>query len=432
MGIVLAFALTRRDLRAKIEYYSRTFIIIWAKDVLLSERKDMARRLMVMLLIILLASFASTVAMPFGRAEATTMKIYVDPPKIENEALIPNTTFNITVNVDDIPAPPGGVGVEFKLTFNVSVLKALSMQEVIFHEIMPPEEVEGNLWKLKHVLDNTNGLVHYAYTFQDNKLAISKGYAPFNGSHIIARITMNVTGIGKTDLHFTVAKIGDPDAIVIPATIVDGFFSNLPTPPAPKAALLYVDPLKIINSSLTPGNNFTINVNIINASGLAGLEFKLGFNVSALQANSVERGSFIPGSVVPIVLIDNALGFVKFNVSLSAPLAGDGTVAVIELHVEADKVKNSPLHLYDVVLVDDSAQPLPFTTLDGSFTNIRVIAGDLDQNGTVEIQDAIIAANSFGTFLGDADFNPAADLKEDNEIDIRDLILLANNFGKSA
>jgi hypothetical protein len=193
---------------------------------------------------------------------------------------------------------------------------------------------------------------------------------------------------------------------------------------------LYVDPAKIVNASLSSGSTFAINIGIINASGVAGLEFKLNFNSTALNAQSVARGSFVPGSVTPITQIDNATGFVKFNISLSTPLDGNGEIAVIQFQVMADNVKNSTLHISDVILVDNTNTALPFTTADGSFTNLKTLPGDLNEDGTVDISDAIMAANSFGTTEGDEDWNPAADIDENGEIDIFDLIFLAQNFGR--
>jgi hypothetical protein len=36
---------------------------------------------------------------------------FVDPPNIENVALVPSTTFNVSVKVNNIPASPGLAGV---------------------------------------------------------------------------------------------------------------------------------------------------------------------------------------------------------------------------------------------------------------------------------------------------------------------------------
>jgi hypothetical protein len=97
----------------------------------------------------------------------------------------------------------------------------------------------------------------------------------------------------------------------------------------------------------------------------------------------------------------------------------------------ADNVKNSTLHISDVSLVDNSNVALPFTTADGSFTNLKTLPGDMNEDGTVDISDAIMAANSFGATEGSQNWNPAADFDGNGEVDIFDLILIAQNFGRT-
>ena len=388
----------------------------------------MAKRFIVIALAILLTSFMYTVALPKAFAVDPTI-VYVDPPKVEDTGLVPNTTFNVSVRVNNIPADPGLVGLEFRLTWDPKILICQTFQEIMFHNVTP-SDFWSNIWGLKLQTNNTGGYVQYAQTWQDINQAIADGYAPTSGNHIIANLVFKVNATGKCPLHLEGVKLGDPNANVIPSQVTDGFFSNMGEPPPPKPALLYVDPAKITNASLTSGNTFAINISIINASGVAGLEFKLNFNSTALNAQSVTRGSFVPPSVTPITQIDNTTGFVKFNISLSTPLDGNGSVAVIQFLVAADNVKNSTLHISDVSLVDSANETLPFTTADGSFTNLKTLPGDLNEDGTVDINDAILAANSFGTTDGDPNWNPAADIDENGEIDVFDLILLAQNFGR--
>jgi hypothetical protein len=391
---------------------------------------NMAKKLKVMALAILLASFTYFVALPKASA-VTPTKIYVDPPKIEDTELTPNTKFNVSVKVEGIPPDPGLAGVSFTLRWDPNLLNCTAIQEILFHNVTPPDHWD-NIWSLKLKSNNTDGSADYAQTWQDIATATSDGYAPITGTgtYVIANFTLTVKGTGKCALHLEAVKLGDPNANIIPAQVTDGSFSNLAAPPPPKQALIYVDPAKTVNSSLTTGTNFTVNIDIINASGVGGLELKLGFNSTALKAQSVTRGSFIPISVTPITQIDNTTGFVKFNVSLSTPLDGSGIVAVIQFQVNADNVKNSTLNLYDVNLVDTSNQPLPFTTTDGTFTNVKTLPGDLNADGMVDINDAILAANAFGSMNGDKNWNPAADMDTNGTIDIFDLIIIAQNFGR--
>ena len=323
----------------------------------------MSRKLAGIIFTILLTSIMCFVVIPHAGADEPLPRVYVDPPTVINQALVPNTQFNISIKVDNIPVTPGVVGVELKLTWNPTLLNCTALQEKLFHSVTP-EEFWPNIWGLKLTFNNTGGYLLYAQTWQDTAQAIADGYAPISGNHTIVNITFKVTGVGKCPLHIESSKLGDPQANVIDHENVDGFFNNAPPP---KPALLYVNPPKISNVSLTPCHNFTIDVRIINASDVRGLEFKLGFNATILHATVIATGSFLP-PVTPITQLDNVAGFVLFNASLPSSLEGSGQLAEITFHVE--DLGKTTLHLYGVQLVDSLGDPLPYTTSDGSFDNV--------------------------------------------------------------
>ncbi|MCJ7632447.1 right-handed parallel beta-helix repeat-containing protein [Candidatus Bathyarchaeota archaeon] len=58
------------------------------------------------------------------------------------------------------------------------------------------------------------------------------------------------------------------------------------------------------------------------------------------------------------------------------------------------------------------------------------IPGDVNGDWTVNILDAIVLANVFGSRLGDANWNPNADFNGDKVVNILDAIILASNFGR--
>lgn len=344
----------------------------------------MLKRLMTILFIVLLTSLLCFIVIPYAHA-SSPIRLYVDPPQVVNQALVPNTTFNVSVKVDNVLLSDNLVGIQFNLTWDQNLLQGVSMQEVVFHETVPPSEY-SNIWPLTSTVANNS--VAYAYTYHDLTAAIAAGYAPISGNHTIANITLKVKGTGKCSLHFAASKLGDPDGSPIGHDTNDGFFSNLPPPPP---ALFYVAPSAISNVSLIQPDNFTVDVSIINASGVYGLEFQLSFNTSILSANSITRGSFIPGSVTPSTQINNTAGFVKFNVSLSSSLDGSGALATISFQVQA--LGHTALHLYGVQLVDSSGQALPYTTADGSFDN--VLLAKLAVDPTLIIDPTLVPPATF-------------------------------------
>lgn len=89
---------------------------------------------------------------------------------------------------------------------------------------------------------------------------------------------------------------------------------------------------------------------------------------------------------------------------------------------------------YMITTHADPAQNEP-DTRDNTLTYSRIvvtITGDINGDGTVNILDAIILANVFGSTPASSNWNPNADLNSDNIVNILDAITLANNFGRTS
>jgi hypothetical protein len=336
-----------------------------------------------------LLGFAAVFNVNVAKA-APTAELLVDP---QNRLFPPPTmnvgsTFLVNVSVANITML---AGIQFILTWDHNLLKCNSMTDVFFSDplITMPADIPDNINIIKKTFNNTAGTGTYGVTWTDGGVAQANGYDPANitltgdafgipgypwpeGKH--GACTFNFTVLQQPNatvpilgsaLHLTNDILGDADGLPIAHTNIDGLYENryFITP-----ALIYVDPQKISNVSLTPGSDFMVNVSIANATGVFGLQFELGFNATLLQASTVTSGSLIPISVTPITQIDNTSGFVSFNASLSSSLGVNGDLAVISFHVE--DLGGTALHLYGVQLVDSFGQPLPFTVADGSFDNV--------------------------------------------------------------
>jgi hypothetical protein len=199
----------------------------------------------------------------------------------------------------------------------------------------------------------------------------------------------------------------------------------------PPSATLYVDPKSIMNRSLTPCSNFTVNVMISDATNIYSFDFKLGFNSTILNVLGAELGSFFPASIVPAITIENTAGYARISASLTPPETpknGTGNLATITLHVEGNG--SSSLRLYDVQIKDDKGRILPFNTQDGYFSNSAIL-GDLNGDGKVDVKDVSDVALHLGSYLGHERWDPHADVNGDGKVNIFDIAIVCRNFGRS-
>jgi hypothetical protein len=58
------------------------------------------------------------------------------------------------------------------------------------------------------------------------------------------------------------------------------------------------------------------------------------------------------------------------------------------------------------------------------------IAGDVNLDGQVALNDLVLLAYAYGSHPGDARWNPNADIDNDGKVGLSDLVLLARNYGK--
>jgi hypothetical protein len=132
----------------------------------------------------------------------------------ENVTVRKGDVFSVSVILDNIPSDPGMAGIQFMINWNQTVLNALNMTEVLFHEVTPVSEWD-NIWEIRNVVNNTEGSVFYAYTWQDGNRARDGGYSPVSGNHTLATVMFEAVEAGSTVLHFSDLVAGDPLGLLL-------------------------------------------------------------------------------------------------------------------------------------------------------------------------------------------------------------------------
>lgn len=68
--------------------------------------------------------------------------------------------------------------------------------------------------------------------------------------------------------------------------------------------------------------------------------------------------------------------------------------------------------------------------------NVDVIASDkvadINGHGSMDLFDALLLAQHFGSQAGDPGWDPRMDLNGDGQVDVYDFIVLAGSYGKHA
>jgi hypothetical protein len=386
-----------------------------------------------LLLVLMLISSMFFIFVPVRSVAAEPIRVYVDPPAV----IDPGAFFNVSVKADNLADL---VGVEWSLTWDPTLLRAVNMTEIMFHEVTPQSEWD-NIWQIRNEIDF--GMARYVYLWQDSFRAEQEGYGPISGNHTLAIITFQVLRVGSCPLQFLQfdTKLGDPYAEPIPRDVTDGFFSNSvpPTPPLPiepLEVLFYVDPHRVRNESLAFNETFTLEVkmdSLTNNSGIIISYFSLSWDPTLLKCINFAINQSWQYQEMR-AWINNDWGECwdsPYNAPIGPPQAVFGNLTLATITFAVKGIGSCRLHLQSCWTEEASAPgvQMSYSPVDGYFAN--TLKGDLNGDNRVDIFDAVTFANSFGIFPGYPRWKEEADMDGDGIIDVFDAIMLGQCFGHS-
>ena len=300
-----------------------------------------------------------------------TAKLYVDPPSIIDTTKTAGTDFTIDINVKDII---DFFGYNIKLIYNTTLL---NVNTVTLGTFFPSGSVPWH-----EEINDTAGYIWYALT-----MPYGSQYG-VDGSGTLMTISFTVESIGETILDLDTLEIFNHKMKEIPRNVYDGYFSNIL-----RHTRLQVDPEKKIDPDLVLGKNFTINVNILNATDLFGFDFFLNYTTAVLSATNITLGSSLPSGSVPWhEEINDTAGYVWYNVTMPVRMDGNGILATITFTVES--IGETTLGLSNTKLVDSGGRLIEHDTGDGYFSNEPIIHDIVITDvtttvTTVEVEDDI-------------------------------------------
>ena len=174
------------------------------------------------------------------------------------------------------------------------------------------------------------------------------------------------------------------------------------------------------------GQQFTIDINIVAGTDVKAYEAHLTFDPTALRHVSATNGDYLPAGAffIPPVVSDNTV--ILSATAITGTSNGDGKLATVTFEV-LDR-SESFIDLPSVKLTDSKdrvAHPLAHSTKIEAFP-----LGDVNRDKTVNIQDLVLVAASFGQPVPE-EGNPA-DVNGDGVINVIDLVTVAGALGNTA
>ena len=173
------------------------------------------------------------------------------------------------------------------------------------------------------------------------------------------------------------------------------------------------------------GERLTLSLNIAGGKNVAGYQATVQFDTTALRYLSSTNGDYLPEGAffVPPVVDGNRVKLA--GTSLVGESSGAGTLATLTFEVIA--VKASTLTLSESLLANSAGVSSQPQVEGAEITESTQLKGDVNGDGTVNIQDLVLV----GASIGQSGQN-AADVNGDGVVNIADLVLVAGALGTDA
>lgn len=143
-----------------------------------------------------------------GEESIPVTSVYVEPEIILSSDLIPNTTFDVNITVEQVD---NLYAFEFKLKYNPNILNAVKAVNSFLNK---------PVYTGKRVIDNNKGEIWFSITSWT-------GVEPKTGKGALATITFQVKDIGRSSLELYNTRLADFDIRLIGHNTIDGYFSNI-------------------------------------------------------------------------------------------------------------------------------------------------------------------------------------------------------------
>ena len=177
-----------------------------------------------------------------------------------------------------------------------------------------------------------------------------------------------------------------------------------------------------------------ININIDGAKDLVYIQFTFKWDPQYIKVSEIIPGSFMSSDGEEITFIkeidsEKGLATVKISRNSGTGISGKGNLTIIKV-VGVNK-GTTKLEIINLSARITNLEPFPAKGGEISAIVTLFLAGDVNGDGTVDINDLVLFSNAFGAKKGDSNYDPRCDFNDDGYIDGLDLILLAYNWGEN-
>lgn len=177
------------------------------------------------------------------------------------------------------------------------------------------------------------------------------------------------------------------------------------------------------------GDQFTVELYATGLAGQSGYSASLAYDSKALRYDGFTNGSAIPGFTGLAIPGSGMVQVGGASVTGSAT-ASEARLAVLRFSVLAGFPGDATITLSTSSLISPAGETVLDPTSSIRVNGIKIEKqGDADGNGTVDFNDFVQFAQTFGRSQGDTGYNAVFDFDGNGTVDFSDFVTFATNFG---
>ncbi len=177
-----------------------------------------------------------------------------------------------------------------------------------------------------------------------------------------------------------------------------------------------------------------VNIEIKDAKNLSYIEFQVLYDPILVECLNVEPSLMLqqmPQENYSLIKeIDQANGIVVIKVMMNTDVLLQGSGSFITLSLIGINKGTSSLAIQKASAKTNELKEYPIIGSEVDILVTEYLAGDVNGDGIVDINDLALFAQAFGTTKEDTNYDPRCDFNDDGKVDGVDLIILSYNFGE--
>jgi hypothetical protein len=154
--------------------------------------------------------------------------------------------------------------------------------------------------------------------------------------------------------------------------------------PPPTGTRIFVDPPEIIDPTMVPSSEFSINITVDDVADLKTCIFNLTYNQGIIGVIGMRFFKVQSQYPTPMIIIDDEAGYIWMKLTYASSLMTTDPLPLVRIDFHVEALGATPLDLNGTYLLNSDGEPMDHNATDGFFMSlirdIAILDIEVDRN----------------------------------------------------